>query len=407
MSGTVGVHRGLRRGDPGFRRVTVGLFFAGFTTFALLYATQPLLPRLVDVFGVSPSAASLSVSVTTGALALAVIPASALSERLGRRPVMVWSLAAAVLCALAATVAPTFGLLLGLRGVEGLALAGLPAVGMAYLADEIAAEDLGGAMGLYVAGNSVGGFGGRLVTSAIADLADSWRWGLAGVTLLAAGCLVAFWLVLPASRCFTPSPVRVGELARTVRAHLADPVLRRLHLVGLLVMGVFVTAYNYIAFLLLGPPFALPEIVVGFVFVLYAAGTVTSTWAGRLADRFGARRVLLAATALAAVGALATLPPVLGPVVAGLALLTVGFFAAHTVASSWVGRRAARGRAVASGLYLFAYYVGSSLGGTLGGVAYGWQGWSATVAFMLALLALTAALGRSLRPARLAASDRA
>lgn len=380
----------LRRGDAVFRRVALGLFFAGFTTFALLYATQPLLPRLVDVYGVSPGAASLSVSVTTGGLALAVIPASSLSERWGRRPVMVTSLTLAVFFGLAAAVAPSFALLLVCRGLEGAALAGLPAVAMAYLADEVDPAHLGGAMGLYVAGNSVGGFGGRVVVGTVADLTGSWRWALGGIALVSLACLIAFFCVLPASRRFVPSAVPVRSLVAEVTAHLRDPLLRRLYLVGLLVMGVFVCAYNYVAFLLLGPPFALPEILVGFVFVLYAVGTVTSTWSGRLADRLGARRVVLVAVGVAAAGALATLVPSLPVVIAGLAVLTVGFFAGHTVASAWVGRRATHGLAVASGLYLFAYYVGSSVGGTLGGVAYGAGGWSATVVFMLALLALAA-----------------
>ncbi|NYD38275.1 MFS transporter [Actinomycetospora corticicola] len=386
----------LRRGDPGFRRVSVGLFFAGFTTFALLYATQPLLPRLVDVFGVSPGTASLSVSVTTGGLALAIIPASALSERWGRRPVMLWSLAGAVVLGLAASVAPSLWLLLVLRGLEGVALAGLPAVGMAYLADEIDRGHLGGAMGLYVAGNSVGGFGGRVVVSALNDLTGSWRLALGGIAAVSGVCLLVFWLVLPPSRRFTPTPVAPAELVGEVRSHLADPVLRRLFAVGLLLMGTFVCAYNYVAFRLLGPPFSLPDLVVGFVFVLYAVGTVTSTVAGRISGRLGARTTVLAACAVAAVGALAMLAPVLALVIGGLALLTVGFFAGHAVASAWVGRRAEHGRAVASGMYLFSYYVGSSVGGTLGGVVFGVAGWSATVGFLVVLLAATAVVVRPL-----------
>jgi MFS transporter, YNFM family, putative membrane transport protein len=174
-------------------------------------------------------------------------------------------------------------------------------------------------------------------------------------------------------------------------------VLRRLYAVGLLVMGVFVCAYNYVAFLLLGPPFRLPALVVGSVFVLYAVGTATSTRAGRLADRIGTRPVVLGAAGVAAVGALAMLTTWLAVVIAGLVLLTVGFFAAHTVASSWVGRRAQHGRAVASGLYLGAFYVGSSVGGTLGGVAFGLAGWPATVGFMVVLLALAGVTARPLR----------
>lgn len=388
---------GLRRTDPGFRRVSIGLFFAGLTTFALLYATQPLLPRLVDVFGVSPGAASLSVSVTTAGLALAIIPASAVSERCGRRPVMLWSLLAAVLLGLASAFAPSFGLLLVLRGLEGVALAGLPAVGMAYLADEIDVGHLGRAMGRYIAGNSVGGFGGRIVVSALGDLTGSWRVALAGIAVVSGLCLVAFWLVLPHSRRFHPSPVATRELAGEVVSHLRDPVLRRLFAVGLLLMGTFVCAYNFVAFRLLGPPFSLPDLVVGFVFVLYAAGTVTSTAAGLLSARWGSRATVLVAAALAALGAVAMLAPVLPVVIGGLALLTVGFFGGHTVASAAVGRRATHGRAVASGMYLFSYYLGSSVGGTLGGVVFGAAGWSATVGFLVVLLALAAAVVAGLR----------
>ncbi len=404
VSAATAVEPGLRRGDHGFRRVSVGLFFAGFTTFALLYATQPLLPRLVDVFGVSPGTASLTVSVTTGGLAVAIIPASALSERWGRRPVMLWSLLGAVVFGLAAAVAPSFALLLVLRAFEGVALAGLPAVGMAYLADEVDGGHLGGAMGLYIAGNSVGGFGGRIVVSAIDDLTGSWRVALGGIAALSGACLLAFWLVLPASRRFTPSPVAARELAVEVEAHLRDPVLRRLFLIGLLLMGTFVCAYNYVAFRLLGPPFSLPDLVVGFVFVLYAVGTVTSTAAGRLSGRWGTRTTVLVAAGVAALGALAMLAPVLALVIGGLALLTVGFFAGHAVASAAVGHRATHGRAVASGMYLFTYYVGSSVGGTLGGVVFGVAGWSATVAFLVALLAVTAVVVAGLRSAGSAGS---
>jgi MFS transporter, YNFM family, putative membrane transport protein len=71
-------------------------------------------------------------------------------------------------------------------------------------------------------------------------------------------------------------------------------------------------------------------------------------------------------------------------------VLTIGFFGAHSVASSWVGRRATQGRAHATALYLFAYYLGSSVLGSLGGVVYGASGWSGTV--IAVALVLTAAL---------------
>ncbi len=70
------------------------------------------------------------------------------------------------------------------------------------------------------------------------------------------------------------------------------------------------------------------------------------------------------------------------------AAFSAGFFAAHSVASSWIGPRARRAKGQASSLYLFSYYLGSSIAGTLGGVfwhSYGWNGVGGFIALMLVL----------------------
>ncbi|MFD0692109.1 MFS transporter [Actinomadura fibrosa] len=379
-----------RLGSPGLRRVNLALFAAGLTTFMSLYCTQALLPELSDGFGVSPARASLLVSLATGAVALAVIPVSSLSERYGRTRVMAVSSAASALVGLLIPVCSTFAQLAAVRTVQGLALAGVPAVAMAYLAEEVDGAHLGGAMGRYVAGTGIGGVLGRLVPGIVTDFAG-WRWALAVTGLLALAFTVAFWLLLPPSRFFRPS--RVGY--RPLLAHLADPGLRRLYLVAFTVMAGFVTVYNFLTYRLLDAPFHLPQAVVGLIAVMNVAGSAASARAGVLADRSGRRRVLAGALLLAAAGLLLTLPPVLPLVALGLLVFTVGFFAAHAVASGWVGRRASSARAQASALYLCAYYLGSSVGGTAGGVAFEHGHWDGTGFYVLALLAagLAAAAG--------------
>ena len=79
---------------------------------------------------------------------------------------------------------------------------------------------------------------------------------------------------------------------------------------------------------------------------------------------------------------------------AGMLLFSAGFFAAHSVASSWIGPRAKRAKGQASSLYLFSYYLGSSIAGTLGGVfwhSYGWNGVGGFIALMLVLALLVGA----------------
>ncbi len=377
-----------RRGSHGLRRVNLALFAAGLTTFMSLYCTQALLPELSGVFGVSPTTSSLLVSLTTGTLALAVIPVSSLSERYGRTRVMLVSSVTAAVLGLLMPLSPSFAVLAAVRAVQGIALAGVPAVAMAYLADEVHPEALGGAMGRYIAGNTVGGLLGRLLPGLVTDLAG-WRWALgatAGVALL---FTLAFWALLPRSRFFRRS--RPGALF----THLADPGMRRLYLVGLVLMAAFVTVYNYLGYRLIAAPFGLPQAVAALVFLMYLAGTFSSPAAGSLADRIGRRPVLLVGCLVMAAGLLLTLPDSLPVVGAGLLVMTAGFFAAHSVASGWVGRRAATGKAQASALYLFCYYLGSSVGGSAGGLAYEHGRWPATVTYTLVVVAvaLTAALG--------------
>ncbi|WP_425550767.1 MFS transporter [Actinoallomurus liliacearum] len=380
-----------RRGSRGLRRVNLALFAAGLTTFMSLYSTQALLPVLSRVFGVSPTASSLLVSLSTGALALAVIPVSSLSERLGRTRIMLISSVAAAALGLLLPLSPSFPVLGVIRAAQGVALAGVPAVAMAYLADEVHPEALGGAMGRYIAGNTVGGLLGRLIPGFVTDLAG-WRWAL-GVTAVGALLLtLAFWALLPRSRCFQPSRSGHGAVLR----HLRDPGMRRLFLIGFVLMAGFVTVYNYLGYRLLAAPFGLPEWLTGLVFLMYLAGTFSSPAAGSLADRVGRRPVVYGAFALAAVGLLATLPNTLPVMGVGLFVFTAGFFAAHSVASGWVGRRAAGGKAQASALYLFAYYAGSSIGGSAGGLAYEHGRWPATVGYALALLAVAALAARRL-----------
>ncbi|HEY9562220.1 MAG TPA: MFS transporter, partial [Nocardioides sp.] len=71
-------------GSAGYRRVMLSMFAAGLATFVLLYSTQALLPAFVTEFSVTPTASTLTVSLTTAALAVALLVAGPLSEVVGR-----------------------------------------------------------------------------------------------------------------------------------------------------------------------------------------------------------------------------------------------------------------------------------------------------------------------------------
>ncbi|MCX4548685.1 MFS transporter [Streptomyces sp. NBC_01267] len=375
----------LAPGGPGYRRMSFALFAAGMATFALLYSTQALLPAISSDFGGAASRASWTVSAATGGLALFVLPLSALSERFGRRTMMTASLTVAVAIGLLVPFAPSLGWLIALRAVQGAALAGLPASAMAFLAEEVRPKALVAAIGLFVAGNSIGGMSGRIVAGWVAQ-AWGWRAALGAIGLMAVVCAVVFRLLLPPARNFHPAPLNPRALGRTVAAHLGDPLLRRLYAIGALFMTVFGAVYTVIGYRLVGEPFNLPQGLVGSIFLVYLVGTVSSAAAGRLVARLGRRGALYLAVSATTAGLLISLADALAAVLLGLVLITAGFFAGHAVASSSVSRTAKTGRAQASALYQSAYYLGSSLGGALGAVAFHSAGWAGTVA--LGLLAV-------------------
>jgi MFS transporter, YNFM family, putative membrane transport protein len=373
-------------GTGTFWRANIALFSAAFSTFAMLYCVQPLLPVLAERFRVTPTASSLALSIPTAALGIGIILASSVSEVSGRKHIMCWSLVIAAVLTLASAIATTWIGFLIARGLAGLALSGLPAVAMAYVSEEFNPKAGGLAMGLYIGGTGIGGMTGRLLAAFLSDVA-SWRWALGVIGGISLILSVLFWLFLPASRQFRPHEPSLRELLATGVRHLKEGGLLRLYVMGFLLMGSQVSLFNYIAFRLMAPPYRLSQTVIGLIFLVYVFGAGSSAWAGNLAGR-GSRSVLWITTAIMLGGVGISLARPLWMVIASLAVICFGFFGAHTVASAWIGRRAKEGKALASSLYLFFYYAGASILGTATGKAWtgaGWAGVAAAIAVTLAI----------------------
>lgn len=375
----------IKSGTKRYREINLAFFAAGFVTFITLYDVQPLLPVFSKEFGVPAALGSLPLSVTTCTLAIAMLFAGTLSETLGRKRVMVASLVLTSLLALFTSMTHTFPALISLRLLQGIALAGLPAVAMAYLSEEIAPASLSSAIGLYISGNAIGGMTGRIFTGTMTQFV-SWRAALGAIGVFCLILSLYFAKSLPPSANFSRRPFAFRYLFSSLLKQLQDPGLLCLYGISFLVMGSFVTLYNYITFRLLAPPFYLSHSLVSWIFLVYLLGSFSSSMVGRQVERFGRSRMLFLTMSTMGVGAVVTLSQSVEVIVAGIAIFTCGFFGAHTIASSWVGSRAHTARAQAASLYLFSYYLGSSVSGTVGGLFWSWYGWQGVVLLIMALL---------------------
>ena len=386
----------IQRGSTAFWRVTLALFAAGFATFALLYCVQPILPILSHEFVISPATSSLSLSCATAMLALGLLVSGPLSDAFGRKNVMVTALLLASLCTLVSTRMQSWHGILLLRMLMGLSLSGVAAVAMSYLAEEIHPSQVAFAMGLYISGNSIGGMSGRLICGVLTDF-YGWRFALTAIGCCALASALLFWKILPASRHFRPMSLRPRSLLVSLHLHWRDAALPWLFVEGFLLMGAFVTLFNYIGYRLMESPWQLTQAVVGLLSVVYLTGTWSSPKAGLMTARFGRAPVLIGFLGLMLAGLLLTLFQALWLIILGLLLFAGGFFAAHSVASSWIGPRARRAKGQASAQYLFCYYVGSSLAGTIGGLFWHSFGWSGVGGFIAALLSLALIVGWQLQ----------
>ena len=377
----------IEKGSPAFMKTVLALFSGGFATFALLYCVQPMMPLLSQEFAINAAQSSLVLSVATAMLAIGLLITGPISDRIGRKPVMVFALVCAALSTLASAVMPSWELVLATRALVGLSLSGLAAVAMTYLSEEIHPQHIGLAMGLYIGGNAIGGMCGRLISGVLIDFV-SWHTAMLCIGGLALVAAVVFWKVLPESRNFRPQTLNPRSLLNGFVMHFRDAGLPWLFLEAFLLMGAFVTLFNYIGYRLLAEPYHMNQALVGLLSIVYLSGIYSSAQVGALADRLGRRKVFWAGIVVMAGGMLMTLASPLAMIIVGMLVFTFGFFGAHSVASSWIGRRALKAKGQASSLYLFSYYAGSSVAGTAGGVFWHMAGWNGIGLFIGSLLAV-------------------
>jgi MFS transporter, YNFM family, putative membrane transport protein len=386
---------GHSRGSAPYGRLLAALFCAGVATFAQLYSPQAVLPLISADLGVGAADAALLVSTSTVGLAIGVIPWSALADRIGRVKSISISVTVATLIGMLVPFAPTFGLLLAGRFIEGLMVGGVPAIAVAYLTEEVNPVHAARAAGTFVAGTTIGGLLGRLVSSPVAEVAG-WRVGVFIVAVICGLAAMGFVKLAPEPRGFTPSSRAghspEGSLGQRLVANLRTPRQLVLFAQGFLLMGGFVALYNFLGFRLTSAPFDLSPSMVSLVFLAYLAGTWASSRAGAEAARFGRKRVLLVSIAVMLAGVAITLSDNVIAVLVGLVVATAGFFGAHSTAAGWTGQAAPVGKAQASSLYNLFYYGGSSAVGWLGGLAFDAYGWTAVATTILVLAGIAALL---------------
>lgn len=400
-SGTLGLNgpalrKGIHAGDL-FRNLIIGLM--AFLTVVDLFATQAILPALAHAYGVSAAAISFAVNATTLGMALGGLGVALLGGRIDkRRGVVVSLLLLSIPTALLGTL-PDLWTFAALRGLQGLCMAAAFTLTLAYLGEACSVSAAAGAFAAYVTGNVASNFVGRFAAAALVD-----QFGLvSNFIAFALLNLAGAGLAILALR--SPPPERSVDMGRHGQAspfavwaeHLATPMLLAAFGIGFCILFAFLGTFTYVNFVLIGSPFLVGPMTLGFVYFVFLPALVTTPLAGRVSGRLGLRRSLAAGLLTAGLGLPLLTSQALPIVLAGLVFVGVGTFLAQAIATSIVGRFAAGERTSASGLYLLFYYLGGLAGTAVLGQVFERWGWTACVLGVAVSLALAGALTMGLR----------
>ncbi|RWZ58666.1 MFS transporter [Halobacillus fulvus] len=372
---------GYKMSDSSFWKIAISLALASFFIFASMYAVQPLFPVYVEEFGISISTSSLSLSLTIIGLIVGLVILGFFSDRYGRTSFIKLSLLGATVPFVLIPISDSFTLLLVLRLIQGIMLAGLPAAAIAYLSEEIHPNHVHVATSLYIASNVFGGMMGRVFAAAVTDWL-SWQFFfyiLAGLGLILFG-LVLF--MVPASRFFSPGNLTFKEDVKQLTYHLKNPTLLLIFGLGIIFQTAFTGLWTYLPFYLQDEPFGLSLSAISFFFLAYGLGVIGSPFSGWLAGHFGLDKVRFIATFVFTVGIWITLSPSIFMITIGLCVLCLGFFTAHSLTASSIGELVTHHKGSAASLYLVSYYIGVVFGSSALSPIWEWFGWSGLVLFL-------------------------
>jgi len=364
--------------------------------FSNMYATQPILPIIGQEFGLQPSEAGITVSALVLAIAVSALFYGILSDRVGRRPVIIGSAFALVVPTLLCGLAPTFLTLVICRVGQGLILPGFIATTITYIHEEFAANR-GLAVGWYTAATVTGGFTGRLQGGVMTDL-FSWRFAFFSFALanLLSGLALARYLPPSRPKLATNKPEGFDFAGLT--ACFSNRRLIGCYLVGMAIFFPFIGLFTYLPYYLSRPPFNLSTLLVSFVFVVYLIGVFAAPLSGRFSDKLGRSGVIAAGLLLMAIGVGLTLVPWLPVVFVGLLILCFGMFTAQSNNNAFIGDSVGKGqsRGSAVSLYQMFFYTSGSLGGVIPGLLWQNVGWSGVVIACLCSLVVGLVAARTL-----------
>lgn len=368
--------------------IAFSVFLSGFSCFAQLYYYQPLLPDLAKYFHLSETESSLAVSFATLGMAFGLFSAMFFADRFSRKKFIAFSLFFSSVLSVISSFSVNFIILILINMLKGFLLSGSAAVSLTYIAEEVSLKNRTKITGSYVAGNGLGGMLGR-VSAAWITAQFSWQTAseiIAGICLVFS---VLFIFFAPESQHFKPKKVSFLPLFKENLKLIINPKLLRFYFTGFIILGCFVSLYNYLAFYLVKPPFSFPKEYMHYIYLMYIFGIFGSISTARISKWMPPYKLLKTIISFGIFGILILYFSQLWTVILGLGIFTFSFFVTHIICTRLLGEFFTEKRSVIIAVYLLFYYSGASVLGSFTGLTlqhFGYQYFLLCLVLLMSIL---------------------
>jgi len=344
--------------------MTVILFWSGLVVMSSLYITIPLISTFTDIFKVAPTQAAWISSSFSFSFALGCLFYGPLSDRFGRKTIILAGLFILSLISLLIGLITDLYWLILFRGLQGAAAATFSPVALAYVVEVYPPQKRVMTIGCINTGFLMAGIIGQLFSSYISQ---QYGWNFIFYLLGVVYAVTAFLILwfIPQSPV-TPVNTSIIAIIRQMGTMLTRKSLLCSYAIALTVLLSFVGMYTALNNYLSSPLFGFTAQQIFYVRSIGIIGMLLSPYSGILVERHGLFSVLRAGIVLSIIGLLLLgISDNLQLIVISSILFVAGLATFAPTLIAIIGRLGGNARGAAVSLYTFILFAGASIGPVL------------------------------------------
>lgn len=340
--------------------MTAILFWCGLVIVSSNYLTIPLISIFMEAFEVGSATAAWTGSAFSLFYAVGSLFSGPLSDRFGRKEVMLSGLALLAIITLGIGLAQGFFAIIVLRSIQGLAAATFAPVAISYIVDRFPQQKVVTAVGFVSSGFLMSGIVGQIASD---FLSQQFGWHgvfyyFGGIYLLTAILLFVF---LPkTAKLHAESGIQTMFLQ--FRKVISRKTLRQCYYITLTLLLSFVAMYTALG-QFLETDYGLGEQDILAIRTLGVIGMLFTPFVGKLTELFGLERVLRGGIALAVIGlAMLGFTSHLSMLAVMSVVFVIGIALTVPTLISLIGQLGGQEHGAAVSLYAFILFIGTSIG---------------------------------------------